>query len=82
MRSASELLIRVGHVEGVEQDNTIRLKAGARLGPLNGRVECQMVDLRAIYNAKFGFDRVALIGFFILVYESCLIQSGARPPIQ
>ena len=80
MRSASELLI--GHVEGVEQDNTIRLKAGARLGPLNGRVECQMVDLRAIYNAKFGFDRVALIGYFISVDESRLIRSGRVSPIE
>ena len=80
MRSASELLR--GHVECVEHDYTIRLKAGARLGPLNSRVECQMVDLRAIYNAKFGFDRVALIEYCIPDNVSRLIGSGARRPIE
>ena len=39
--SASELL--VDHVRGVEHDSTIRLMVGARLGTLNGRVECQIV---------------------------------------
>ena len=41
-----------------------------------------MVDLRAIYNAKFGFDRVALIGYFTSVNESRLIRSGRLSPIQ
>ena len=45
--SSSELL--VGHAEGVEHDYTIILTIGARLGLLNGRVECQMVDLRAVF---------------------------------
>ncbi len=39
----------MGHAEGVEHDYTIILMIGARLGLLNGRVECQMVDLRAVF---------------------------------
>ena len=39
----------VGHAESVEHDYTIILMIGARLVLLNGRVECQMVDLRAVF---------------------------------
>ena len=45
--SSCELL--VGHAEGVEHDYTIILIIGARLGLINGRVEYQMVDLRAVF---------------------------------
>ena len=75
-----ELLL--GQVEGVEHDSIIRLTTEARHRPLNGRVESQMVDLRAIWNAKFRFDRVALIGYFTSVNESRLIRSGRLSPIQ
>ena len=75
-----ELLL--GQVEGVEHDSIIRLTTEARHRPLNGRVESQMVDLRAIWNAKFGFDRVALNEYCIPDDVSRLIGSGAWPPIE
>ena len=39
-----------------------------------------MVDLRAIYTANVGFDRVALIGYFISVNESTRVGSFDRLP--
>ena len=85
--SSCELL--VGHAEGVEHDYTIILMIGARLGLLNGRVECQMVDLRAVFGrslyAKFrfglAFDRVRR-AHRVDGQRSRLIRSGARHPIQ
>ena len=56
--SSSELF--VGHAEGVEHNYTITLMIEARLGLLNGRVECQMVDLRAVFG-RSGTQNSALI---------------------
>ena len=71
---ASELL--VGHVECVEQDSTIRIMVGARLGPLNGRVGCQMVDHRAVFG-RSGTQNSALIASRSLVISPRSTKVGS-----